>query len=162
KLNRDVPGSKRSDYGCNILKTLDVCSMMLYDLTLHLASRMLLVPTVVILDVCVFCFLELNRAIKRNISNARTFEANLVTTVCFCAYTGKVIAEFPELPGGSRNYQPYGMSALFPLKLTLDNRAINAEIVVCGGNAPNAYAIVDAKHAIEKQFLPALKDCNNH
>ncbi|PWA84575.1 hypothetical protein CTI12_AA153070 [Artemisia annua] len=73
---------------------------------------------------------------------------------------GKVIAEFPELPGRSRNYPPSGISALFPLKLTPDNQSINAEIVVCGGNAPNAYEVVDAKHANEKQFLPALNDCN--
>nr|XP_043619790.1 putative aldehyde oxidase Art an 7 [Erigeron canadensis] len=80
--------------------------------------------------------------------------------ISFCAFTGKVIIEYPELPGGSRNYPPSGMSAMFPLKLTPDNQGISAEIVVCGGNVPNAYKVVDARHVTEKQFLPALKDCH--
>nr|XP_043622785.1 putative aldehyde oxidase Art an 7 [Erigeron canadensis] len=80
--------------------------------------------------------------------------------ISFAPQTGQVVREYPELPGGSRNYPPSGSSALLPLKLTADNQGLNPEIVICGGNVPNAYELVDARHVTEKQFLPALKDCH--
>ncbi|KAL8206185.1 hypothetical protein R6Q57_009736 [Mikania cordata] len=80
--------------------------------------------------------------------------------VSFEPRTGKVVREYPELPGGSRNYPPSGMSAMFPLKLTPDNQPLNPEIVICGGNLPNAYEVVDARHVTEKVFITALKDCH--
>ncbi|KAI3801939.1 hypothetical protein L1987_30058 [Smallanthus sonchifolius] len=80
--------------------------------------------------------------------------------ISFTPQTGKVVQRFPELPGGSRNYPPSGMAALFPLKLSPDNAPPITEVVICGGNLPNAYEVVDAKHVTEKEFLPALKDCH--
>ncbi|XP_024968786.1 aldehyde oxidase GLOX1-like [Cynara cardunculus var. scolymus] len=83
-------------------------------------------------------------------NRAITFEPN----------TGNVVAEHPECPGGgARNYPPSGMAALLPLKLTPDNQAMNVEVVVCGGNLPDAYQVVDARHVTEKEFMPALQDC---
>ncbi|XP_071723631.1 putative aldehyde oxidase Art an 7 [Rutidosis leptorrhynchoides] len=80
--------------------------------------------------------------------------------ITFAPRTGKVVKQHPELPGGSRNYPPSGSAALFPLKLTADDQPVKAEIVICGGNQPNAYEVVDARHVTEKQFLPALQDCH--
>nr|ARQ16439.1 putative galactose oxidase [Artemisia capillaris] len=80
--------------------------------------------------------------------------------ITFEPATGKTVKEFPVLPGGSRNYPPSGSAALFPLKLTADNAPVVPEIVICGGNQPNAYELVDARHVTEKKFLPALQDCN--
>ncbi|KAK3003420.1 hypothetical protein RJ639_018685 [Escallonia herrerae] len=74
--------------------------------------------------------------------------------------TGKTIREFPNLPGGSRNYPASGMSALFPIKLSPENTdPIEAEVIVCGGNQPEAFKEVDGKPMEEKNFLPALQDC---
>ncbi|XP_059637904.1 putative aldehyde oxidase Art an 7 [Cornus florida] len=67
---------------------------------------------------------------------------------------GKVIHEYPELPGGSRNYPGSGMSALLPLDLR-NGPEIHAEVLVCGGGDPQAYP----KANNEKIFLPALQDC---
>ncbi|XP_023756731.1 putative aldehyde oxidase Art an 7 [Lactuca sativa] len=80
--------------------------------------------------------------------------------ICFEPQTGNVVREYPELAGGSRNYPPSGQSALLPLKLTADNKVINTEVVICGGNSPDAYKVVDARHVTEKQFMPALRDCH--
>ncbi|KAK9055046.1 hypothetical protein SSX86_026126 [Deinandra increscens subsp. villosa] len=80
--------------------------------------------------------------------------------ITFAPLTAKVIREYPILPGGSRNYPPSGLSALFPLKLTADGQPPNPEIVICGGNLPNAYEVVDARHVTEKVYMPALTDCH--
>ncbi|KAJ9548878.1 hypothetical protein OSB04_021421 [Centaurea solstitialis] len=52
--------------------------------------------------------------------------------ITFDPMTGKVLVQHPECPG---------------------------EIVVCGGNVPTAYQVVDARHVTEKEFMPALRDC---
>ncbi|KAL4572241.1 hypothetical protein LXL04_019011 [Taraxacum kok-saghyz] len=80
--------------------------------------------------------------------------------ICFEPQTAKIVREYPTLPGGSRNYPPSGQAALLPLKLTADNQVVNTEIVICGGNSPNAYQLVDARHVAEKEFMPALRDCH--
>ncbi|KAI3810794.1 hypothetical protein L1987_20416 [Smallanthus sonchifolius] len=80
--------------------------------------------------------------------------------ISFTPQTGKVVREYPELAGGSRNYPPSGMSALLPVKLTAENQPLNIEIVICGGNLPKAYEVVDARHVNDKQFMPALQDCH--
>ncbi|KAF5759076.1 putative galactose oxidase [Helianthus annuus] len=80
--------------------------------------------------------------------------------ISFTPQTGQVVREYPELKGGSRNYPPSGMSALFPLKLTADHKPLNTEIVICGGNDPKAYEVVDARHVHDKQFMTALQDCH--
>ncbi|TKY60865.1 Galactose oxidase [Spatholobus suberectus] len=66
----------------------------------------------------------------------------------------KVVRNFPVLPGGSRNYPASGMSALLPIDL--NDPATKAEVIVCGGNLPDAFHLADTR----KVFLPALKDCN--
>lgn len=68
--------------------------------------------------------------------------------------THKVVRTFPVLPGGSRNYPASGMSALLPIDLNAENA--KAEVLVCGGNLPDAFLIAETK----KTFLPALQDCN--
>ncbi|PWA41827.1 galactose oxidase/kelch, beta-propeller [Artemisia annua] len=77
--------------------------------------------------------------------------------------SGTIIQEHPVCPGGSRNYPPSGNSAILPLKMSSDNTgALNVEIVICGGNKPDAFEKVDVKHVKdkEKEFVPALKDCH--
>ncbi|KAI3801941.1 hypothetical protein L1987_30060 [Smallanthus sonchifolius] len=75
--------------------------------------------------------------------------------------TGKVLKEHPLLPGGSRNYPASGLGALLPLKLSPDNsHPLNVEIVVCGGNKPDAFEAVDGKPVQQRLFVPALKDCH--
>ncbi|XP_027343215.1 aldehyde oxidase GLOX1-like [Abrus precatorius] len=68
--------------------------------------------------------------------------------------THKIVRTFPVLPGGSRNYPASGMSALLPIDLNADT--VNAEVIVCGGNIPDAFYFAETK----KIFLPALQDCN--
>ncbi|XP_023756730.1 putative aldehyde oxidase Art an 7 [Lactuca sativa] len=81
--------------------------------------------------------------------------------VTFKPLTGEILQEHPVLPGGSRNYPPSGSSALLPFKLSADNKhPLNVEVVICGGNKPDAFEVVDAKHVKEKVFVPALKDCH--
>ncbi|XP_050894093.1 aldehyde oxidase GLOX1 [Lathyrus oleraceus] len=65
----------------------------------------------------------------------------------------KVVHTFPVLPGGSRNYPASGMSALLPIDLNAET--IKAEVIVCGGNRPEAFFLAETK----KIFLPALQDC---
>ncbi|KAI3827224.1 hypothetical protein L1987_01296 [Smallanthus sonchifolius] len=78
--------------------------------------------------------------------------------IIFHPQTGAVVREFPKLPGGARNYPPSGMAALLPLTITSEN--IHAEVVICGGNAQEAYQSVDSKHTKERVFMPALRDCH--
>ncbi|KAI9119062.1 hypothetical protein K1719_009737 [Acacia pycnantha] len=70
--------------------------------------------------------------------------------------SNKIVRTFPVLPGGSRNYPASGMSALLPIKLDADGKANSTEVIVCGGNTPDAFYMAEAL----KQFLPALQDCN--
>ncbi|KAI3495841.1 hypothetical protein L1887_38187 [Cichorium endivia] len=78
--------------------------------------------------------------------------------ITFRPQTGAVIRTFPKLEGGARNYPPSGMSALLPL--IIGPGEIQAEVVVCGGNAQNAYESVDSKHSKNRVFMPALRDCH--
>ncbi|KAJ9548879.1 hypothetical protein OSB04_021422 [Centaurea solstitialis] len=81
--------------------------------------------------------------------------------ITFTPTTGEIVQEYPICPGGSRNYPPSGSSAILPLKLGPDNsQPLNVEIVICGGNRPNAFELVEGKHATEKEFLSALSDCH--
>ncbi|KAJ0243877.1 Uncharacterized protein HA466_0198660 [Hirschfeldia incana] len=69
--------------------------------------------------------------------------------------TNQVIKEFPQLPGGSRNYPGSGSSALLPIHLYMKNpKVIPAEVLVCGGTKHDAYY-----RASKKIFEPALQDC---
>ncbi|KAL1189209.1 Aldehyde oxidase GLOX1 [Cardamine amara subsp. amara] len=69
--------------------------------------------------------------------------------------TNKVIREFPQLPGGARNYPGSGSSALLPIHLYVKNpKVIPAEVLVCGGSKQDAYY-----RAGKKVFEPALQDC---
>ncbi|KAK2375823.1 aldehyde oxidase GLOX1 [Trifolium repens] len=66
----------------------------------------------------------------------------------------KIVRTFPILPGGSRNYPASGQSALLPIDLNAETT--KAEVIVCGGNRPEAFQLAETK----KAFLPALQDCN--
>lgn len=68
----------------------------------------------------------------------------------------KVVREFPELEGGSRNYPGSGMSVLLPLKLyrRRQDGTLPAEVLVCGGSPA-----LSAKQAGAGTFLPSLRTC---
>ncbi|KFK26190.1 hypothetical protein AALP_AA8G214300 [Arabis alpina] len=69
--------------------------------------------------------------------------------------TNKVIKEFPQLPGGTRNYPGSGSSALLPIRLYVVNpKVIPAEVLICGGSKQDSYY-----RAGKKVFEPALQDC---
>ncbi|VVB17095.1 unnamed protein product [Arabis nemorensis] len=69
--------------------------------------------------------------------------------------TNNVIKEFPQLPGGARNYPGSGSSALLPIHLYVNNpKVIPAEVLICGGARHDAYY-----RAGKKIFDPALQDC---
>ncbi|CAA0403687.1 unnamed protein product [Arabidopsis thaliana] len=69
--------------------------------------------------------------------------------------TNQVIKEFPQLPGGARNYPGSGSSALLPIQLYVKNpKVIPAEVLVCGGSKQDAYY-----KAGKKIYEPALQDC---
>ena len=71
--------------------------------------------------------------------------------------TGKIVRELPVLPGGARNYPSSGMSALLPITLNSENpKDIDVEVLVCGGNKPEAYQLSMNE---PRHFLPALQDC---
>lgn len=81
--------------------------------------------------------------------------------ITFSPASGQTIQQHPVCPGGSRNYPPSGSSALLPLKMSQDNtQALNVEVVICGGNSPDAFELVDAQHDRVREFLPAHKDCH--
>ncbi|KAG8367375.1 hypothetical protein BUALT_Bualt16G0065500 [Buddleja alternifolia] len=63
-------------------------------------------------------------------------------------YTGETVRQLPDLPGGSRNYPPSGMSALLPINLDIDEN----------GNTREAYTLSDLQQP-KRTFLPALNDC---
>ncbi|KAK7398970.1 hypothetical protein VNO78_10144 [Psophocarpus tetragonolobus] len=65
----------------------------------------------------------------------------------------KIVRTYPVLHGGSRNYPASGMSALLPIDL--NHTSIKSEVMVCGGNLPDAFHLAETS----KIFLPALKDC---
>jgi len=50
------------------------------------------------------------------------------------------------------------MSALLPINLAT-NATIKAEVIVCGGNSPDAFYLAEQKN---KVFLPASIDCNRY
>lgn len=79
--------------------------------------------------------------------------------IIFHPHTGTIVRQFPKLPGGARNYPPSGMAALLPLN-TINPNNIQAEVVICGGNEQEAYESVDSKHAKNRVFMPALRDCH--
>ncbi|KAL0801156.1 hypothetical protein Bca101_056332 [Brassica carinata] len=71
--------------------------------------------------------------------------------------TNRVIREFPQLPGGARNYPGSASSALLPIRLDVQNPAvIPADVLVCGGARQDAFYRAETK----KIYEPALKDCN--
>ncbi|CAN8275797.1 unnamed protein product [Cochlearia groenlandica] len=70
--------------------------------------------------------------------------------------TNKVIKEFPQLPGGARNYPGSASSALLPIRLYVKNPpVIPADVLICGGAPQDAYYRANTK----KIFGSALKDC---
>ncbi|KAL1207598.1 Aldehyde oxidase GLOX1 [Cardamine amara subsp. amara] len=70
--------------------------------------------------------------------------------------TNKVLKEFPQLPGGTRNYPGSASSALLPIRLYVQNPArIPADVLICGGARQDAYYRANNK----KLYDPALKDC---
>lgn len=77
-------------------------------------------------------------------------------SILFDAMKNKILRTYPVLAGGSRNYPASGMSALLPIYLNAAGVADTAEVIVCGGNTPDAFHIAETV----KQFLPALQDCN--
>ncbi|KAI7739044.1 hypothetical protein M8C21_033214 [Ambrosia artemisiifolia] len=82
-------------------------------------------------------------------------------SITLAPLTGKILKEHPVLPGGARNYPASAVAALLPLKLSEDNKCpLNVEIVICGGNKPDAFEVVDARPMNQKVYVPALKDCH--
>ncbi|VVA94356.1 unnamed protein product [Arabis nemorensis] len=70
--------------------------------------------------------------------------------------TNKVIKEFPQLPGGTRNYPGSASSALLPIRLYVENPpVIPADVLVCGGARRDAFYRAQYK----KIFEAALNDC---
>ncbi|PKA61207.1 hypothetical protein AXF42_Ash006104 [Apostasia shenzhenica] len=76
--------------------------------------------------------------------------------------TGRVLREFPVLPGGSRNYPASGMSVLLPLVLRHQRSVaarqpapFPAQVLICGGAPHESFHLVDNANT----FLPALKSC---
>lgn len=78
--------------------------------------------------------------------------------ILFELMTGKVIRQYPTLPGGSRNYPSSAMSALLPIDLNTPGEAgdakIPAEVIICGGSVPEAFEV-----ASKGKFPNALKTC---
>ncbi|KDP29262.1 hypothetical protein JCGZ_16651 [Jatropha curcas] len=71
--------------------------------------------------------------------------------------TNQIVREFPELPGGSRNYPASGASVLLPIKFHSQDpkEIVPAEVLICGGSAHK-----DSYSKAEKQiFYTALEDC---
>ncbi|KAL6560912.1 hypothetical protein OROHE_006089 [Orobanche hederae] len=74
-------------------------------------------------------------------------------------YTGETIRRLPDLPGGSRNYPPSGMSSLLPINLNIeDGNVIDIQVLVCGGNTRESYTLSDLQQP-KRTFLEASKDC---
>ncbi|KAI3446998.1 hypothetical protein Pfo_003663 [Paulownia fortunei] len=74
-------------------------------------------------------------------------------------YTGEAVRQLPDLPGGSRNYPPSGMSALLPINLNIDDgNSVDVEVLVCGGNTRESYILSDMEQP-KRTFLSAFTDC---
>ncbi|KAL6496585.1 hypothetical protein OROGR_029843 [Orobanche gracilis] len=74
-------------------------------------------------------------------------------------YTGETLRRLPDLPGGSRNYPPSGMSSLLPINLNVDDgNPIDIQVLVCGGNTRESYTLSDLQQP-KRTFLQAAKDC---
>lgn len=74
-------------------------------------------------------------------------------------YTGETVRTLPDLPGGTRNYPPSGMSALLPIDLNQndDESKLEVEVIICGGNTRDSFEYSDKKRP--RQFFAAFKDC---
>ncbi|KAH6807126.1 hypothetical protein C2S51_028234 [Perilla frutescens var. frutescens] len=76
-------------------------------------------------------------------------------------YTGQTVRLLPDLPGGSRNYPPSGMSALLPIDLNSGDafgNEVDVQVLVCGGNTREAYLLSDLQQP-KREFLEAARDC---
>ncbi|KAJ4839886.1 hypothetical protein Tsubulata_003194, partial [Turnera subulata] len=69
--------------------------------------------------------------------------------------SNQVVREFPQLPGGHRNYPPSAMAALLPIMLNSRGKEIPAEVLICGGSAH----IDSYGKAGNNIFYTGLKDC---
>ncbi|KAJ4838551.1 glyoxal oxidase 1 [Turnera subulata] len=70
--------------------------------------------------------------------------------------SNNIVKEFPQLPGGHRNYPASALSALLPIMLNSKGRAvITAEVLICGGSAH----IDSYTKAGNNIFYTALQDC---
>ncbi|KAK9715365.1 hypothetical protein RND81_06G160100 [Saponaria officinalis] len=65
----------------------------------------------------------------------------------------KIVKNYPDLPGGARNYPGSASSAMLMVDLREDN--VDIEVLVCGGGQPLAFG----KAEKEGTFLPALDTC---
>ncbi|XP_073043298.1 putative aldehyde oxidase Art an 7 [Primulina eburnea] len=74
-------------------------------------------------------------------------------------YTGETVRTLPDLPGGTRNYPPSGMSALLPIDLNKndDEGKLEVEVIICGGNTRDSFEYSDMKRP--RKFFAAFKDC---
>lgn len=75
-------------------------------------------------------------------------------------HTGETIRRLPDLPGGSRNYPPSGMSTLLPIDLNNDDEsAVKIQVFICGGNTrEQSYILADLQQP-KRTFLEAARDC---
>jgi len=67
--------------------------------------------------------------------------------------TNKIVRQYPDLPGGARNYPGSATTAILPINLQNGDKDI--EVLVCGGGQPLAFG----KAEKEGIFLPALDTC---
>ncbi|XP_074273784.1 aldehyde oxidase GLOX1-like [Silene latifolia] len=65
----------------------------------------------------------------------------------------RIVKNYPDLPGGARNYPGSASSAMLPIDLSQDN--VDIEVLVCGGGQPLAFGKADK----EGIYLPALDTC---
>ncbi|KAE8733253.1 Detected protein of unknown function [Hibiscus syriacus] len=70
-----------------------------------------------------------------------------------------IVHVFPVLPNGARSYPASGCSCMLPITLQPDEKrsVIQAEDLVCGGAAHDAFTLTDLNRP--KVFPPATKDC---
>ncbi|GMH13689.1 hypothetical protein Nepgr_015530 [Nepenthes gracilis] len=73
--------------------------------------------------------------------------------ILFDVKNNKVVRNYPDLPGGARNYPGSGSSAILPIKLQDPNP--DPEVLVCGGGQPLAFGLAERGGV----FLPALDSC---
>ncbi|KAK4351908.1 hypothetical protein RND71_027426 [Anisodus tanguticus] len=74
--------------------------------------------------------------------------------ILFDYTTSTVVKTYPQIPGGDpRNYPSTGSAVLLPLK-NLQEKTIQAEVLVCGGTPRGSYL-----KAVGGEFLGALNTC---